>query len=199
MVKLVEKILEAEDWNFASYHGQLKGFEKSNAVQMLEKGEISILLATIKSGGVGLNLTAANRVLIIDPWWNDAMMQQAACRVHRIGQQKDCHITVLIGKGFVETEMYKLQRAKKVEIVSVTQRHLSKAEMIAFYNFKENEIRVLLSRNRKERAKYLREMNNPSTSTVGKAVKIEAVKAESVRPSPLDFNHVSHLVRPFEV
>ena len=68
-----------------------------------------------QAGGVGLNLTAAQRVFLLDPWWNPAIEQQAMDRVHRIGQEHPVLVTRFIVKGTVEEKMLELQeRAKEV-------------------------------------------------------------------------------------
>ena len=66
-------------------------------------------MLSIKAGGVGLNLTEANHVFLLDPWWNPAVEQQAFDRCHRIGQKKEVHIHRLYIEGTVEERLIALQ------------------------------------------------------------------------------------------
>jgi non-specific serine/threonine protein kinase len=70
-------------------------------------------LISLKAGGVGLNLTAADYVYIVDPWWNPAVEQQAIDRTHRIGQTKNIFAYRMICKDTVEDKIIKLQEKKK--------------------------------------------------------------------------------------
>ncbi|MBU2646470.1 SWF/SNF helicase family protein, partial [bacterium] len=73
----------------------------------------------LKTGGLGLNLTAADTVFIYDPWWNIAAENQAIDRSHRIGQDKTVFSYKLITKGTIEEKMVKLQEQKKVLFESI--------------------------------------------------------------------------------
>jgi SNF2 family DNA or RNA helicase len=72
-----------------------------------------VFLISLKAGGVGLNLTAADYVYIVDPWWNPAVEQQAIDRTHRIGQTKNIFAYRMICKDTVEDKILKLQEKKK--------------------------------------------------------------------------------------
>ena len=74
-----------------------------------------IFLISLKAGGVGLNLTAADTVIHYDPWWNPAAEAQATDRAHRIGQDKPVFVHRLIARGTVEEKIVALQ-AKKAEL-----------------------------------------------------------------------------------
>ena len=74
---------------------------------------IRLFLISIKAGGVGLNLTEADYVFILDPWWNPAVEQQAIDRTHRIGQTKNVFIYKFITKDSVEEKILALQNRKK--------------------------------------------------------------------------------------
>jgi SNF2 family DNA or RNA helicase len=75
--------------------------------------ELKVFLISIKAGGVGLNLTQADYVFILDPWWNPAVEQQAIDRSHRIGQEKKVFIYKFIAKDTVEEKILALQNRKK--------------------------------------------------------------------------------------
>jgi SNF2 family DNA or RNA helicase len=75
--------------------------------------KIKLFLMTLKVGGVGLNLTAADYVFIFDPWWNKAAQNQAIDRSHRIGQKNTVFSYELIAKGTIEEKILDLQRQKQ--------------------------------------------------------------------------------------
>src|SRR5205814_6859204 len=72
-----------------------------------------IFLISLKAGGVGLNLTAAEYVFILDPWWNPAVEAQAVDRTHRIGQQRPVFAYRLIARDTVEEKVLELQKSKR--------------------------------------------------------------------------------------
>lgn len=78
-----------------------------------ENKDLKVFLISIKAGGVGLNLTQADYVFILDPWWNPAVEQQAIDRSHRIGQEKKVFIYKFIAKDTVEEKILALQNRKK--------------------------------------------------------------------------------------
>ena len=75
--------------------------------------EVPLFLLSLKAGGVGLNLTSADRVIIYDPWWNPAVEDQATDRTHRIGQTRKVHAMKLVVKDSVEERILKLQERKQ--------------------------------------------------------------------------------------
>ena len=72
-----------------------------------------VLLISLKAGGTGLNLTAADHVFLMDPWWNPAVEEQAADRAHRIGQENPVFVHRLIAKNTVEEKIIALQADKR--------------------------------------------------------------------------------------
>jgi SNF2 family DNA or RNA helicase len=81
-------------------------------VQAFQEGSVPIFLISLKAGGVGLNLTAADTVILYDPWWNPAVEQQAIDRAYRIGQGKPVFVYKLVASGTVEEKMLELQARK---------------------------------------------------------------------------------------
>ena len=73
-----------------------------------------VFLISIKAGGVGLNLTAADYILILDPWWNPAVENQAIARAHRLGQDKNVFVYRFISVDTVEEKIKKLQESKQL-------------------------------------------------------------------------------------
>ncbi len=74
---------------------------------------IPVFLISTKTGGVGLNLTSADAVIIFDPWWNPQVERQAIDRTHRIGQTKSVHVFRLRAKGTIEEKIVALQERKQ--------------------------------------------------------------------------------------
>ena len=90
--------------------------EKEKRLQMVEAfqgDDVPVFLISLKAGGTGLNLTAADMVIHYDPWWNLAAENQATDRTHRIGQTKQVSVFKLIAKGTIEENIVKLQERKK--------------------------------------------------------------------------------------
>lgn len=87
--------------------------ERKRMVDAFQKDETSVFLISLKAGGTGLNLTAADMVIHYDPWWNQAAEDQATDRIYRIGQEKDVTIYKLIAKGTIEERVVELQERKR--------------------------------------------------------------------------------------
>ena len=108
----VEPALEAAGLRFARIDGQTRDRgEVVNAFQA-EDGP-PVLLLSLKAGGTGLNLTAADHVFLLDPWWNPAVEDQAADRAHRIGQTRPVLVHRLVAKDTVEERILQLQEKKR--------------------------------------------------------------------------------------
>jgi SNF2 family DNA or RNA helicase len=100
--------------NFERFDGMMSKSQKSHALSSFEKyKDIRLLLVSTKAGGVGLNLTAANHVFMLDPWWNPAEEKQAFQRVYRMGQTKTVYIYKFIVSDSVETRIQEKQQAKQ--------------------------------------------------------------------------------------
>ena len=91
---------------------KVSGFEIA-ALSVEERRLLCLFLVSLKAGGMGLNLTAANYVLLLDPWWNPAVENQAADRVHRIGQKNPVTVYRLIASDTVEARVLELHKEKK--------------------------------------------------------------------------------------
>jgi superfamily II DNA or RNA helicase len=89
--------------------------DRERQVRQFQDGQVPVFLISLKAGGVGLNLTAADTVIHYDPWWNPAVEAQATDRAHRIGQTKPVFVHRLVAKGTVEEKIVALQ-AKKAEL-----------------------------------------------------------------------------------
>lgn len=107
--------------------------------QFQEKKDISIFLISLKAGGVGLNLTAADYVFLYDPWWNEAVENQAINRTHRIGRQQTVFAKRYITVESIEEKMMKLKSAKRSLIDQMLDSELSNV------NLNEEDLLFLLS------------------------------------------------------
>jgi SNF2 family DNA or RNA helicase len=87
--------------------------DRATPVRRFQDGEVPVFLVSLKAGGTGLNLTAADTVILYDPWWNPAAEAQAIDRAHRIGQRRAVFAYRLIARGTVEEKILELQGRKR--------------------------------------------------------------------------------------
>ena len=99
--------------NYYYLDGSTKSTERIKMVNEFNENNISVFLISLKAGGNGLNLTGADIVIHLDPWWNPAVEDQATDRAHRIGQKNVVQVMKLIAKGTIEEKIVKLQNLKK--------------------------------------------------------------------------------------
>lgn len=113
MLVLAEEILE--DLGLAAYKltGSTSALDRQEMTRAFNKGSRDMFLISLKAGGVGLNLTGADAVILIDLWWNPAVENQAISRAHRLGQQKTVDVYRLITRGTIEEKILDLQESKK--------------------------------------------------------------------------------------
>jgi SNF2 family DNA or RNA helicase len=93
--------------------GSTPAAERTRRVAAFQAGESSLFLISLKAGGYGLNLTAADYVVITDPWWNPAAEDQAMGRAHRIGQLRPVTVYRLVAKGTLEERIIDLHHDKR--------------------------------------------------------------------------------------
>jgi superfamily II DNA or RNA helicase len=110
MLALIAAELRERDIGYALLTGATQ--DRAEAVRKFQDGEVPVFLISLKAGGVGLNLTAADTVIHYDPWWNPAAESQATDRAWRIGQDKPVFVYKLIAKGTVEESIQLLQQKK---------------------------------------------------------------------------------------
>jgi non-specific serine/threonine protein kinase len=114
MLSLIKAELEKHKIPYAYFDGSSTTQQREKAIQEFQQNEsCRIFLISLKAGGIGLNLTAADYVYIVDPWWNPAVEQQAIDRTHRIGQTKSIFAYRLICKDTIEEKMMLLQERKR--------------------------------------------------------------------------------------
>lgn len=114
MLALIKEKLKELEIDFEYFDGSTSAQERERAIQRFQNDEnCRVFLISLKAGGVGLNLTAADYVYIVDPWWNPAVEQQAIDRTHRIGQTKNIFAYRMICKDTIEDKIIHLQEKKR--------------------------------------------------------------------------------------
>jgi superfamily II DNA or RNA helicase len=112
MLALIEVALAARGIAHQTLTGQTPARERTALVRRFQQGVVPLFLISLKAGGTGLNLTAADAVIHYDPWWNPAVEAQATDRAHRIGQDKPVFVYRLICKDTVEEKIQAMQERK---------------------------------------------------------------------------------------
>ncbi|TXH21661.1 MAG: helicase SNF2 [Chitinophagaceae bacterium] len=114
MLALIRKKLDELGIRYEYFDGSTSAPDREKAIQNFQNNDdVKVFLISLKAGGVGLNLTAADYVYIVDPWWNPAVEQQAIDRTHRIGQTKNIFAYRMICKDTIEDKILSLQEKKK--------------------------------------------------------------------------------------
>lgn len=110
---IIQQFFREKHWKFSRIDGSQSINKRQEQVELFQSQKNPIFLISLKAGGVGLNLTAASFVFIMDPWWNPAVESQAIDRAHRIGQKNTLTVYRPIIKNSVEEKVLKLQEEKK--------------------------------------------------------------------------------------
>lgn len=114
MLALIRERLDKLGVKYEYFDGSTSAPDREKAIQSFQNDDtIRVFLISLKAGGVGLNLTAADYVYIVDPWWNPAVEQQAIDRTHRIGQDKNIFAYRMICKDTIEDKIIQLQEKKR--------------------------------------------------------------------------------------
>lgn len=120
MLELLAKRLDAEGISHFTLQGSTPKPVRAELVRRFNGGEVSVFLISLRAGGTGLNLTAADIVIHYDPWWNVAAQNQATDRAYRIGQQNPVQVYKLIAQDTIEEKIVELQQAKQSLADTVT-------------------------------------------------------------------------------
>ncbi|KAK7443123.1 SNF2 family domain-containing protein [Colletotrichum acutatum] len=122
VMKLIGRLLEAEGIDFAYLSGKQNTEQRNRAVDEFQNGDkIKVLIVSLRAGGQCLNLTKANRVILMELWWNQAVEQQAFARVYRIGQIKETHFVRFSVDTPIEQRMLQMQASKILAINTALQ------------------------------------------------------------------------------
>ena len=112
-LNLIQKFMDEKKWKYSKLIGQMNEKERKKEIdKFCSDTDNHIFLISLKAGGLGLNLTAADYVFILDPWWNPAVEDQAVSRAHRIGQEKNVFVYRFISKETIEEKILLLQDRK---------------------------------------------------------------------------------------
>ncbi|CAM5633951.1 DEAD/DEAH box helicase [Rhodanobacter lindaniclasticus] len=141
MLALVEAALAQRGITHQTLTGQTPARERTALVKRFQQGNVPLFLISLKAGGVGLNLTAADTVIHYDPWWNPAVEAQATDRAHRIGQDKPVFVYKLIASGTVEEKIQAMQ-GRKAELARAV---LEGGGASTKLRFDENDLRELFA------------------------------------------------------
>ncbi|PTB41698.1 hypothetical protein M441DRAFT_139468 [Trichoderma asperellum CBS 433.97] len=165
--KMLGLMLQTLDIGFVYFYGGLTPPQKARALDTIKtRDDIKVMVSTLKSGGQSLNLTVANRVIIIDPWWNKTAEQQAFGRVVRIGQEKVTHLVNIKTKEPIDRRIYTLQKMKAKDVDRTLQddghtpRPVSEVELQrAFLRRKDEKEKNMAAKAQKVAAKNAKQKN----------------------------------------
>ncbi|MBD2188420.1 DEAD/DEAH box helicase [Pseudanabaena mucicola] len=110
---LIRDYLDSQKISYQYLDGSTPAKDRKKRVEAFQAGEGDVFLISLKAGGTGLNLTAADYVIHMDPWWNPAVEDQASDRAHRIGQKRPVTIYRLVAKGTIEEKIVELHHQKR--------------------------------------------------------------------------------------
>lgn len=118
---LIRDALEERGITLEYLDGSTPAKARQQAVDRFQEGDANVFLISLKAGGTGLNLTAADYVIHMDPWWNPAVEDQATDRAHRMGQDKPVMVYRIIARGTIEEEILALHESKRDLVAGVMQ------------------------------------------------------------------------------
>ncbi|MDA3853439.1 MAG: DEAD/DEAH box helicase, partial [Bacteroidales bacterium] len=110
---LIREMLDAKGISYQYLDGSSTTKQREKSIVDFQSGKSDLFLISLKAGGVGLNRTAADYVIHMDPWWNPAVEDQASDRAHRIGQTRPVTVYRLVAEGTIEEKIVKLHHAKR--------------------------------------------------------------------------------------
>lgn len=118
-LQLIREMSDEEGISYQYLDGSTPANQRQQRVDNFQNGQGDVFLISLKAGGTGLNLTAADYVIHMDPWWNPAVEDQATDRAHRIGQDKPVMVYRMIAQGTIEEEILKLHESKRDLVAGV--------------------------------------------------------------------------------
>ena len=139
MLGLIEAELNERGIRYAKLTGRTR--KRDDVIDSFQHGDIPLFLISLKAGGTGLNLTAADTVIHYDPWWNPAVENQASDRAHRIGQTKPVFIYKLVASNTVEEKIMAMQSHKQL----LADQTVNQGEAAALQNLTADDIMDLFA------------------------------------------------------
>lgn len=115
----IRKALDEKGFTYEYLDGSTPAKARQVAVDQFQSGSADVFLISLKAGGTGLNLTAADYVIHMDPWWNPAVEDQATDRAHRMGQEKPVMVYRIVARGTIEEEILALHESKRDLVAGV--------------------------------------------------------------------------------
>jgi len=120
MIRILGSVCKTEGWGYECYTGKMSHGSRAKSLEAFRaKTDKRLLLASLQCGGLGLNLTAASKVILIDAWWNNSVEEQAFCRVFRIGQDRTTVMLRLVVKNSMDEALMAIKKRKQKEIDEV--------------------------------------------------------------------------------
>lgn len=116
LLLLLEAPLKASGFQILRLDGAMSAKKRADVIKefgVAGDAGPTVLLASLKASGTGINLTAASRVYLMEPWWNPAVEEQAMDRVHRIGQTRDVKVVKMVAKDSIDERILLLQEKKQ--------------------------------------------------------------------------------------
>ena len=113
LLDIIKAELETNKITYSMLDGRTPQKSRSMIISEFSEGEATVFLISLKAGGTGLNLTAADTVIHCDPWWNPSVEEQASARAFRIGQKKCIQVIYLIAKGTIEEKINDVKQQKR--------------------------------------------------------------------------------------
>ncbi|EAW17706.1 putative helicase [Aspergillus fischeri NRRL 181] len=118
-VRIFSSICTKEGWAHCRLTGKMSiGARDSSMNEFREKREVKVMIASLMAGGTGLDMSMANKCILVDLWWNEAVQQQAFCRLYRIGQEKVVEVVKIIVQNTIDDYILQLQTKKSANINS---------------------------------------------------------------------------------
>lgn len=121
LLEIIRQLIDTKDYDCLYLDGSTPVSERMSLVNRFNSGFGDVFLISLKAGGTGLNLTAADVVIHFDPWWNPAVEDQATDRAHRIGQENVVQVFKIITKNTIEEKIIELQNKKRSLINAIVQ------------------------------------------------------------------------------
>ncbi|KAJ2889345.1 hypothetical protein GGI21_003745 [Coemansia aciculifera] len=119
-IRLIAAYIGQRGFPSIIYHGSMTKKQRDAALSSFASDrDVPVLIVSKRAGAVGINITAANHVILESAWWNPSIDSQAIDRVHRIGQTKNVHVHILIAQNTVDEKMHAIQESKRSLIDSV--------------------------------------------------------------------------------
>ena len=125
MLDIIKESLP-KDVNYMYLDGKTKSGKRMELIERFNRGEGDIFIISLKAGGNGINLTGADTVIHVDPWWNSSVENQATDRAYRIGQKKNVNVFKMIAKGTIEEKINIIKDKKEKLIKEILDENIDK-------------------------------------------------------------------------